>query len=359
MGAKKYGGFEKYIVEEARQLKDKGYKLVVIFDVEPLATTYVDDLLRLGVVIKILPYTSKWKFIKGFYGLLREYKPEIVHTNFSSNLFVAHLLSLLCGVKQRIATEHCLPDSKSVKTKILNQLTAILANYILPVSKTSADAKLRGVLIGKNRIQTLYLGVENLTYDKSDVREVLGIADDTIALMNIAYHNPIKGVDVLLDAMDIIVNRHGISDLVLYQIGGGQTGADTEYLHNKVKTLGLEHNVIWLGIRNDAPKLLFGGDIYVQPSRSEGLPLSIMEASIASLPVVATEVGGTPEAAIAGGNALLVPSENPELLSAAIIRLYSDRILREAYGREGRGIAMENFALERNVAKLIENFYHL
>ena len=359
MGAKKYGGFEKYIVEEARQLSNKGYKLVVIFDREPIAKEYVKDLENLGVSIEILPQTSSISFAKGFWHLLKLYKPEIVHTNFSSNLFYVLPLSLLYGVKRRIVTEHCLPESDRKKIRFTNQLSAILANKILPVSEKSTLARKKGVRICKNKIATLYLGVVDACFNKAAVRRELGIADDTIALMNIAYHNPVKGVDVLLDAMNIIINERGIQNIVLYQIGGGQVGSDTVTLHNKAKQLGIESNVVWMGIRNDVQKLLFGGDIYVQPSRSEGIPLSIMEASIASLPVVATNVGGIPEAALNGVNAFVVPPESPEKLADAIIQLNSDSGLRKLFGKSGRELALNSFCLERNVSQLIKGYYRL
>ncbi len=359
MGAKKYGGFEKYIVEEARQLKGKGYKLIVVFDREPVAKAYVRDLLNLGAEIEVIPQKSKWAFIKQFNHLLNVYKPEIVHTNFSSNIFMAMPLAMCHGIKRRIASEHCLPEADRLKIKVSSQIASVLANYILPVSKKSTEAMKNALWFGKKKIQTLYLGVEDLVFDRNEVRRSIGISDGAVALMNIAYHNPVKGVDVLIDAMNIIVNERGIKDIILYQIGGGQTGTDTEFLHNKVKEYGIENNVVWMGIRNDVPRLLCGGDIYVQPSRSEGCPLSIMEASLASLPVVATNVGGIPEAAINGKNAIIVQPENPEALAEGIITLYKNPELRQQYGQEGRTIALDKFCLNHNVTRLIKDYYHL
>ncbi|MCM1033607.1 MAG: glycosyltransferase family 4 protein [Odoribacter sp.] len=359
MGAKKYGGFEKYIVEEARQLKDKGYHLVVVFDREPLAVDYIKDLKEIGADVEIVPQSSRLSFIKHFNCILNKYKPEIVHTNFSSNIFLAMPLAMIHGVRRRIATEHCLPSTDRIKLRVAAQLGNIFCHSIIPVSNTSTEAKKKAVWFGRSKIHTLYLGVEDKLYDRQEVRSDLNIADDTVALINIAYHNPIKGVDVLLDAMNIIVNERGIKNLILYQIGGGQTGADTESLHKKAAEYGIEKSIVWMGIRNDVQRLLCAGDIYVQPSRSEGIPLSIMEASIVSLPIVATEVGGNPEAAKDGENAIVVNPENPQALADAIIRLYEDAGLRKRFGNTGRNIALENFCLSRNVTRLIEDYYLL
>lgn len=359
MGAKKYGGFEKYIVEEARQLKDKGYRLVVIFDQEPLAKGYIADLEELDVAVEILPHSSKLVFARGFRYLLRKYRPEIVHTNFSSNLFLALPLSWLYGVKRRIATEHCLPPKDGFRNRLTTQTIILVADKVLPVSNMSASNMKEAAFFGSNKIETLYLGVPDLQYDRDEVRKDLCIGQDEIALMNIAYHNPVKGVDVLLKALDIVVNKKGARNLILFQIGGGQTGKDTETLHAQAEKLGLEKNIRWLGLRNDVPRLLCGGDIYVQPSRSEGIPLSIMESSIAGLSIIATRVGGNPEAAIEEENAIVVPSEDPESLAEAIYSLYVDKALREKLARAGRTIALEKFSLTNNVTKLIEKYYRV
>lgn len=359
MGAKKYGGFERYIVEEARQLKIKNHKLVVIFDREPIATQYIADLRALDTDLVTIPQDSKIRFIKQFWKLLLKYRPAVVHTNFSNNLFYTFPLSMLTGVKKRIYTQHCLPTSETFRLRISYQLTSILATKIAAVSDMSTKAQRKAVWLGQSKINTLYLGVDDFSYDKTEVRNELGIKPETVALMNVAYHNPVKGVDVLIDAMNLIVNHHGIKNLILYQIGGGQTGKDTEFLHALCKDYGLDDNIVWLGIRNDVPRILSAGYIYVQPSRSEGIPLSIMEASIAGLPIIATKVGGNPEAAIDGLNARIVPAEDSHALAYAIFELYNDRSKRMQYGDMGRKIALETFRLKNNVTKLIEDYYQI
>lgn len=359
MGAKKYGGFEKYIVEEARQLRTKGHKLCVIFDGNPIAEQYVADLKQLDVDIHVVPQHSKLRFIRDFWTLLRKYRPGVVHTNFSNNLYYAFPLAKIAGVKYRISSQHCLPSSETIKLRMAYQLSSILSTKIVAVSYVSARAQREAVWFLKSKISTLYLGVEEFRYDKSSVRADLGIKPETIAIMNIAYHNPVKGVDVLLEAMNIIVNKYHVNDIVLYQIGGGQTGTDTAALHSLAQKLGIDKYIVWMGIRNDVPRLLSAGDIYVQPSRSEGIGLSIMEASIAGLPTVASNVGGIPEAAIDGKNGIIVPPENPQCLADAIMTLYKDNAMRMAYGECGRKIALERFCLQNNVAKLISDYYNL
>lgn len=359
MGAKKYGGFERYIVEEALQLKEKKCQLVVIFDRTPLAKDYIKDLEALGSAIEVLPQNSKVHFAKGFITLLKKYKPSIVHTNFSSNLFVALPLARLYGVKKRIASEHCLPVIESLKSRISAQLIALFANKVLPVSQKSCDTLVNGIIFNKNRIKTLYLGIPEFSYNKTEMRNRIGIDDSTFALMNIAYHHPVKGVDILLRALSILVKDKGHNDIVLYQIGGSHTDGDTAKLKQLAENLNLENNIVWMGLRNDVPMLLAAGDLYVQPSRSEGIPLSIMEANMAKLPIVATNVGGNPEAAVDEINAILIPPENPNGLADGIERLYLDSMLRKQYGDKGHKLALDNFSIQRQVSRLITDYYGL
>lgn len=359
MGSKKYGGFEKYIIEEARQLKEKDYKLVVIFDREPLVKEYLADLSVLGAVYEILPQNSIGQFAIGFIKLLKKYRPKVVHTNFSSNVLVALPLAYLYGVKRRIATEHCYPNLDSFMLRMVYQWITLFSNCILAVSGKSCESIKRGLFFRKRSIHTLYLGIKDFSYDKKNAMLNYGINGDKIAIMNVAYHNPVKGVDVLLKAIHLLVYKNNIKDFILYQIGGGQTGKDTEALYNLAKSLKIENYVVWMGLQNKVPEILSAGDIYVQPSRSEGIPLSIMEASLASLPTVATNVGGNPEAARPNCNGVLVTPDSPSELAEAIKHLIEDEDLRKKMGEKARRYAKEKFCLERQVELLIQKYYRI
>lgn len=359
MGSKKYGGFERYIVEEARQLKDKNCRLVVIFDREPLTKGYVEDLMYYGANYEVLPQDSVNVFIKGFFKLLKKYHPDVVHTNFSSNVIVALPLARLYGVKRTIATEHCLPILDTLKLRLLYQWISLFSNNILSVSERSCKSIMTGLFFKKKSVNTLYLGIKDFHYDKKEAMTHYGINGNKVAIMNVAYHNPVKGVDVLLNAVHMLVHKMGVNNFMVYQIGGGQTGNDTEYLYNMARTLKIEEYIVWMGIQNNVPEILSAGDIYVQPSRSEGIPLSIMEASLASLPIVATMVGGNPEAVQGGFNGILVAPDSPRELSAAIKHLIIDVRLRNIMGNNARQFAKENFSLEKQVESLISKYYKM
>ena len=357
MGAKKYGGFEKYILEEAKQLEVKGYKLIIIFDTPPLADKYVQDLLKYGVTIYTIPYSKKGFFIKSFLKLINEYHPQIVHTNFSSNVFVVQFISFITNIPKRIATEHCLPIFNTFLSRIKVTLFSTFVHKILPVSKESTISIRKGLFFNKNKVRTLYLGVNDFHFDYVKMREKYQLPKNQILIMNIAYHNPVKGVDVLLHAFAILIHQYKLKNIVLCQIGGGQTGNDTTALKKLANELNINNNIIWMGIQNNVPEILSAGDIYCQPSRSEGIPLSLMEASLAQLPIVATNVGGNSEAAIHNENAILVKSEDYENMAAALRQFITNSDMRISYGKRGREIALNNFCIEQQVSKLINSIY--
>ena len=359
MGSKKYGGFEKYIIEEAHQLKVKGYKLVVIFDREPLTKEYIEDLLSFGAEYEILPQNSMRQFALGFIKLLKKYCPKVVHTNFSSNVLVALPLAYLYGAKRRIATEHCYPILDSLKLRLVYQWVSLFSNNIIAVSERSCQSIKRGIFFRKNRVYPLYLGIKDFHCDKKEAMLHNGIQNGKVAIMNVAYHNPVKGVDVLLKATNLLVYKFGITNFMVYQIGGGQTGKDTETLYDMAKSLKIEDYVEWMGLKNNVPEILSAGDIYVQPSRSEGIPLSIMEASLASLPTVATAVGGNPEAVRQNYNGILIAPDSPSELAEAMKDLIEDENLRKKMGEKARRYAKEKFCREKQVELLITKYYKI
>ena len=111
--------------------------------------------------------------------------------------------------------------------------------------------------------------------------------------------------------------------------------------------LGIAERVHFLGYQQDPARALARAQIFVLSSRSEGFPRSVLEAMRAGLPVVATEVGGVPEAVAHGVNGLLVPRCDPGALAAAIGELIHDGERRRRLGAEGRRVYDSRFRFER------------
>ncbi len=122
-------------------------------------------------------------------------------------------------------------------------------------------------------------------------------------------------------------------------------GPDREEVAAEIRRLGLEGRVQLAGERSDVPDLLAGSDVFVLSSRSEGLPVSVLEAMAAELPVVASHVGGLAELVVDGETGMLVPPGEPAALAEALGRLLDDRELRQRIGAAGRARAEDSFDL--------------
>ncbi|MCK4356192.1 glycosyltransferase [Candidatus Bipolaricaulota bacterium] len=153
---------------------------------------------------------------------------------------------------------------------------------------------------------------------------------------------PQKDLLTLLKAFE----RIPVGRLVL--VGEGPSRSQVE---QSVERTGLNDRVTMLGARTDIPELLAASDLFVLPSRWEGLPLTIIEAMMAGLPVVASHVGGVAELVEDGVTGFLVPSEAPAALAEALRKLLEDSELRKRMGKAGREKALQDFTLDRMLAE--------
>jgi glycosyltransferase involved in cell wall biosynthesis len=122
-------------------------------------------------------------------------------------------------------------------------------------------------------------------------------------------------------------------------------GPDRPAVEAEIRRLGLQACVELAGERGDVPALLADSDLFVLSSRSEGLPVSVLEAMAAELPVVASGVGGLAELVVDGETGILVPPGDSSALAAALGRLVEDRELRRSLGAAGRARAETSFDL--------------
>jgi glycosyltransferase involved in cell wall biosynthesis len=153
--------------------------------------------------------------------------------------------------------------------------------------------------------------------------------------------SPEKGFGVLVEAAAIVARAN--PDVGFIHFGDGPLRAG---LTARIAALGLERRFALAGFRIDVRLLLPGLDLFALPSYIEGLPVAVLEAFAAGLPLVATAVGGTPEVVEDGVSGRLVPAGDPAALSEAIARLLADPHARRAMGRRGRARVLERFTFE-------------
>ena len=177
-------------------------------------------------------------------------------------------------------------------------------------------------------------------------RAALGLTPDQLVVLTVGRLNVMKGQRYLVDAVPELTRR--FPDLAVVVLGSGHLH---EQLRGQAEALGVADRVQLPGHRPDARMLLDAADVFVLPSRHEGMPLVLLEAMDAGLPVVATRVIGSEEVVVDGETGLLVPARNPPALAAALGRLLDDPAARERYGRAGRLRYLREFTSARMAAQ--------
>ena len=190
--------------------------------------------------------------------------------------------------------------------------------------------------------------IQRNTQLRDAVRAELGIRPDVLLFLAVGNPRPEKGFEYLIDATAILRDTEGRERDFVVAIAGKLT--DSEYcrmLHRRVEERSVQDRFRFIGFRSDTTALYSAADVFVLSSRSEGLPMVILESMMAGLPVVATRVGGVPDAV--GDRGLLVEAANAEQLAFAMGRILSEEGLADRLGRTGRKHALSTYGVDRMV----------
>jgi glycosyltransferase involved in cell wall biosynthesis len=186
----------------------------------------------------------------------------------------------------------------------------------------------------------------------TDIRQELGIPADAPLLSTIARLCPTKGFDDVIGAMASIHAERPDAHLIVVgealKSARGELHPDDSYrerLEARARALGVAQHVHFLGYRDDVPAILRQVTVSVQPSHTEGLSNSILEAMAAGRAVVATPVGGTPEIIHDGVTGVLTPVRDPQALAAAVCRMLADGGAREAFGRAAHALVRDQYSV--------------
>ena len=195
--------------------------------------------------------------------------------------------------------------------------------------------------IDASRVQTIYNGLDLAGWktDSGSPRP-----SEQFVIATVGNIRRVKGHDVLIHAAASIVRRF---PHVSFRIAGEVLeAAYFQELQTLVRNLDLADHVHFDGGVTNLREYLSAADVFVLPSRSEGFSNAIIEAMAASLPVVATDVGGNAEAVEDDISGLIVPPEDSAALADAILRLLSDPVKAKEMGAMGREAALERFTID-------------
>ena len=322
------GGAENMVAQLVAGLNKEMFDVVVVTS-NPRENNHIQDLVDSSGA-KIYCYSSSKKNlysrIKNFIrinGILKKEHPDIVHTNLS--IVVYALPYVFFHRVKLIHTVHNIPN------KDLGRGTRFLLKILVKLKKINFSSISR---IIQNEIVKEYNVSELLCpiiVNPVDCKKYEMVAAqrrsqvmDVFRFVSVGRLSSQKNHMLLIQAFKKVVEK---KHNVLLTIAGD--GSLRELLINYVHQLALDDKVVFLGEIADVPNLLAQCDAFVLSSDYEGLPLTLLEAMAAGLPIISTNVGGVSDIVINEENGLLVPSKNCDMLADSMDRLISDLELRK------------------------------
>lgn len=285
--------------------------------------------------------------------VLQRERPKVLHLHSSKAGLLGRLAGKLTGVPQILFTAHGFSFHAQLHPiamrvfAFLERTLAPLADVIVPVSDYDRQRALQFRVCEPERLHCVPNGISPSRFeghDRAGMRAALGMPEETVLVGMVARFAHPKDHEGLLEAMRPLLSDSDAVRLVL--IGGGP---EMPRIRRLAETLGVAGQVVFLGDRDDIPQLLAALDLFVLTSKFEGLPISVLEAMAAGLPVIASEVGGVPELVTHGETGMCVPAEDVEALREALCSLIADPAARERLGRKGRERARTEFTATKTV----------
>ncbi|MEN3329560.1 MAG: L-malate glycosyltransferase [Acidobacteriota bacterium] len=361
---RRIGGNENFARELSLQLGQHGWRSVLCFLTEPSADV-LEYLSLPNVTIEILE--DSWRpslpATKKLIGILRKYRPEILHLHFVGFLNLFSWAGRLVSAKRIFFTDQASRPENYVATRaafwkrILGRLINWPLTKVIGVSDYNRRCMTTLDLLPADRFECIYNSVDISRVDRSaeraaSFRQTHAIPSSRKLITQVSWLIPEKGIPDLLQATALVVAKD--KDVQLALVGDGAHRDEYQQLATK---LGLSDHVTWAGLIQDpfAEGVYDAADIVCQVSRwQEAFGWVLAEAMASRKPVIGTTVGGIPEIIQDGKSGFLIDPGSPERLAEKLIQLLGDENLRRQMGEAGCEIVKQKFELQKNVARLLE-----
>jgi len=303
IGRLNFGGAEKLLLDLSRKIDKDNFSVsvIVLQDENPLAEAFADA----GVQVKFFNKRHKLdlSIIKRVTDYLLQEKPDIVHTHLFAGDFWGGQAALKAKVPVIISTKHDVLNEGGWRN-FLGQRMRRQFNKIIAISKATQKHLIDVEKIPYQKVQVIYNGVD---VNKFYVENAKPFNRDYLAIGTVGRMSKEKGQKYLIRACRFLRNR----DWRLLLVGDGPLQKD---LKAQAHFLGVDSQIKFTGFVNDVRPFYEEFDVFVLPSISEGLSLSILEAALAGKFIIATDVGGIPEIVTDDQTGLLFRPKNIEVL---------------------------------------------
>ncbi|HVQ16380.1 MAG TPA: glycosyltransferase family 4 protein, partial [Vicinamibacterales bacterium] len=365
------GGVEQHVIDLIQSLRGQySIELVTLTDEAPH-----ESFARLGIPLHQLKghTVQRVSSLSNLGDLVRKFKelaPDIVHLHGIRPIFFGAVAARVAHVRKIVATFHsshrlmAMNDAgvvqplKLLVSKVMHCVGLACSTHSIAVSR-NLEQELHRILrqclllpywINRRKLHVIYNGMALERFSREPTRP----PPPSTKEMTIGYVgrlDPKKGAEYLIEAVHLLIARGCRVKLVL--VG---TGWYRERLEPLVARLGIADRVEFLGHRNDVMTLARDFDVFVLPSLSEGMPLTIIEMMAVGVPVIATRVGGIPEQIEDGVSGLLVEVRNSQQIAEQIWKLLHDPQLAQRMTRAARERALRLFD-DRVMFRSLESLY--
>jgi glycosyltransferase involved in cell wall biosynthesis len=334
-------GGQDQLLDLVKGLSARGHR--VHLACEPF-TMLSDQARKSGVLTYRLKVRSEFGLVSllRLISLLKMIRPQVLAFNTPKAILIGTLASRFAPVSARIVFRRVsfpLRKSRFTRFKYTWGIDCIVA-----ISKSiSSQLQIGGLPASK--IKIIYEGMD-LSLCNQDPNRAFRRPDEPIVVGTVAHLSSEKGLNFLIEAASLIPDA---GKRLRFVIVG--SGACLQELKALAQTKGVADIFHFAGFQTNIFHYLNTFSLFVLPSLSEGLSSAILEAMAASLPVIATNVGGIPELVRNGDNGLLVPPEDSAALAHAILHLADNPETARQMGIRGRQLIEEQFTLDRKIAE--------
>jgi glycosyltransferase involved in cell wall biosynthesis len=351
------GGADQQLLSAAQVLRTRGHEVLIV-SLTPLGPMGLEAR-SVGLHTESLEMRRAVPDPRGLVRLVRlvrAWRPDVVHSHMVHANLMARALRLLVPVPVLVSTIHNIYEGGPLWMAAY-RMTNGLVDHMTIISQAAADRFITEGIVPRELLTVVPNGIDTdrLRNVPSDARESLrrsiGLGLEFVWLA-VGRFEVAKDYPNMLRGFARVRARH--PQAVLLLVGRGSLQQETEAL---TQELGLAGAVRFLGVRSDVPVVMSAADGYVMSSAWEGMPMVLLEAAAAGLPIVATMAGGNHEVVRNEETGFLVPTRDPEALALAMLRLMGlSEAQRRSMGERGHEHVRTHYGLSR-VAERWERLY--
>jgi len=349
------GGLENGLVNIINGLPEGKFRHVII-----CLTDYTDFHKKIRPDIELVALNKKpgndlglyWRLFKTF----RRLRPDILHTRNLAAL-EAQLPAWLAGVKRRVHGLHGwdvgAAGAVSNKHLKLYQLLDSLVQRYIPLSDELESFLFDQVSVNPTKSIKICNGVDTQRFvpDTSSRRLMLPegfLPNGALLIGTVGRLESVKNQLLLVDGfIELLTRDPALKQTIRLMLVGD--GSMRELIEQRINEAGITELVCMTGSRNDVSELMAALDVFVLPSKAEGVSNTILEAMATALPVIATDVGGNAQLVVDNETGFIIPSEEVSALADRLQQYVNDKDLLKKHAQAGRDRAEKSFSLEHMV----------